>query len=608
MIPHFRHARRLAAVALLAGLWGPVAARAQDGVPLPPISSVATQNTLAPRAPASPITLVQAPLTDRALTAGQETSAGIAFGGQPPGQAADKKDTETCWSRIPDLAPSPRTGDFLLPPSGKGYYYGLDFLLGKKVDTAPAYPYRNVFYDNDFRYLDRTDGEEVDCFDALKRVHFGDGGCPCDACGKPQGFMFSMGGEERLQLKNEIDGANGRLLFKDNNYQLLRTRVYGDLWYKDWVRVYVEYIDAQSYNQDLPPLAIDVNRSDLLNAFVDLKVAEIDGHPAYLRVGRQELQYGSQRLVSPLDWANTRRTFEGAKVFWHSDNLDVDAFWTRPVVVSPSHFDAGDANRQFAGAFLTYRPAEGQAIDAYYFYLDSDLAVTFGATPGGRGGYDLNTFGGRWSGDHPLADVFAGLKDSWLAGNILWDVEGGYQFGDYSNRFASAGFSSSGLGYAFRKLPMQPQLWAYFDYASGTPDRNGAGTFATFNQLFPFGHYYLGFLDEVGRENIHDWNFQLTFYPTKWITGLVQYHVFRLDQAKDALYGTSPGYPTERFDPTGKAGTQVGDELDVVGTFQLDRHNSLQFGYSKFFSGSFIKQTGPPVNPELYYMQYAFRW
>src|SRR6266404_6225482 len=102
---------------------------------------------------------------------------------------------------------------------------------------------------------------------------------------------------------HEIDSRLGR---RDNNYTLLRSRIYGDLWYQDKLRVYVEFIDARSYDQDLAPAGIDINRSDLLNAFVDLKAGEIDCNPIYVRVGRQELALGSQRLVSALDWANTR--------------------------------------------------------------------------------------------------------------------------------------------------------------------------------------------------------------------------------------------------------------------------------------------------------------
>jgi hypothetical protein len=155
---------------------------------------------------------------------------------------------------------------------------------------------------------------------------------------------------------------------------------------------------------------------------------------------------------------------------------------------------------------------------------------------------------------------------------------------------------------------MQPQLWAYYDYASGTPNLAGTGAFETFNQLFPFGHYYFGYIDAIGRENIHDLNFQATVYPSKWITGIAQYHIFRLDQARDALYGTSPGYPINRRSVTGAAGTDVGQELDLFVNITLDRHSTVQVGYSKFFEGDFIRETGVSTSPELFYVNYYIRW
>ena len=55
--------------------------------------------------------------------------------------------------------------------------------------------------------------------------------------------------------------------------------------------------------------------------------------------------------------------------------------------------------------------------------------------------------------------------------------------------------------------------------------------------------------------------------------------------------------------------TDVGQELDLIGNFQLDRHNSVLVGWSKLFSGDFLRQTGPKaVNPEMFYVQYSFRW
>lgn len=315
-----RIAKRLTVATMLAGLWArcPALIHAQQApvaaAPAPSLPERMPRTDAKPAAPASPLPanlLTQVLPSDRSVIAGTESSAGIAFSGDAP--AGDKPKTDTCWSKVPVLSPQPRPGSFLMPPTGCGYYTLRDRIEGNEKDKAPASPYRLLCYDNDFRYLDKTDGQPVDFLDRLKRMHFcGDG---CDECGRPLGWMFSLGGEERIQLKNEIGGANGRLNGKDNNYQLLRTRVYGDLWYSDKVRVYVEYLDAQSYNQDLPPLAIDQDHSDLLNAFVDVKLGSINDNPIYGRIGRQELLYGSQRLVSPLDWANTRRTFEGAKLF-----------------------------------------------------------------------------------------------------------------------------------------------------------------------------------------------------------------------------------------------------------------------------------------------------
>jgi len=232
-------------------------------------------------------------------------------------------------------------------------------------------------------------------------------------------------------------------------------------------------------------------------------------------------------------------------------------------------------------------------------------AQLLGRVAGGRGGYDVNTFGARYSGDRKVESNCCCGKSP---GSLLWDFEGGYQFGTYTARNDSSGFATAGVGWAFTEVPMQPEVWAYYDYASGTPGVSGTGQYSTFNQLFPFGHYYLGALDDEGRENLRDLNFQGTVYPAKWITGLAQVHFFGLDQPADALYGKGPNYPVIRRSVRGNAGSTVGNELDLITSFQLDRHSNLSFGYAKLFEGDFIRQTGPSVSPEFYYAQYSFRW
>src|SRR5207249_1519793 len=101
------------------------------------------------------------------------------------------------------------------------------------------------------------------------------------------------------------------------------------------------------------------------------KLFELDDKPAYLRVGRQELVLGSQRLISNIDFTNTRRTFEGARVTYRGDKWDYDAWWMRPIVINPVKLDSWDNRQNFAGSWATYHPNKTDLVDLYYLYLDN---------------------------------------------------------------------------------------------------------------------------------------------------------------------------------------------------------------------------------------------
>ena len=84
-------------------------------------------------------------------------------------------------------------------------------------------------------------------------------------------WLFSTGGELRDRYMNEIDS---RLTTFDNHYGLLRTLVYGSLYHRDDVGVFVQYLDARTRWRGTDARTIDVDRSDLLDLFVDVKLAE----------------------------------------------------------------------------------------------------------------------------------------------------------------------------------------------------------------------------------------------------------------------------------------------------------------------------------------------
>ncbi|MCI0637778.1 MAG: alginate export family protein [Gemmataceae bacterium] len=520
-------------------------------------------------------------------TVGSAAQAPTSEAGQPTPDESQNV-AECChgfdFSKVPPVRVFPRLGFSPNLPSGPGYYSLRDMLIGDYREGPPKFPYAPIspnafpFYDADFRYLDSPKNTQHDWADVLHRMRVGDN------------WLFATGGEFRFRYMHEI---NSRLSGQSNDYNLIRTRIYGDLWFQDRVRVYTEFLDARSHHQELAPQAVDVDRADLLNAFVDVKLGELAGYPAYVRLGRQELMLGSQRLVSPLDWVNTRRTFNGIRGFRQGEKWDVDLFWLQPVLPDPSNFDSIDDEQNFAGAWITHRPDKGVFRDFYYLYLDNNNAVTQLAGPRAlvRAPSTTHTIGTRWFGNR---------------GRWLYDAEGMVQLGQRGPQDIVAGAGTVGGGYHFAQLPMNPVFWVYYDYASGDRSPNAGAEYNTFNQLFSFGHYYMGWIDLVARQNIHDFNLHLYLYPTKWITFWTQYHMFHLDSRFDALYNASGA--AIRRDPTGRAGTDVGNELDLFLNFHLSPHQDILVGYSKLFAGDFIRGTRPGQSPELFYVQYSFRW
>ncbi|MCS6850881.1 MAG: alginate export family protein [Gemmataceae bacterium] len=497
-------------------------------------------------------------------------------------EADDEPRLPSPWLRVPELMIFPRLGGFLLAPRDAGYYSLYDLLLGRRRPSPPLFPYPAFslkafpFYDADFRYLERPDNTQLDIFDPLKRIHLFDN------------WLLSSGGEFRYRYMNEVDS---RLTGSNNEYNLYREIFYLDLCFRDQFRLFAEFLSGESAGHELPPLAIDENPADMVDLFIDWKLFELGGKNAYLRVGRFEMLLGSERLISPLEWVNTLRNFQGLWAFRQGERIDVHAFLVQPIRIDADAFDWIDPDQTFAGLWGTHRPKPGTSADLYLLNRTFDRPDFLGRD-GVRGGFDINTLGIRWVGDYDRR---------WL-----WDFEGMFQFGRWVNQRMLAGAATASVGYRFAEVPTVPQFWLAWDWASGDPNPGQGATFSTFNQLFPFGHYYLGYLDLVGRQNIRDLNGQIAFYPTRWITCLAQVHCFWLDQPRSPLFNAG-GVPIRR-DPTGRAGRDVGREIDLLANIHLDAHQDILIGWSKLFAGRFIKETGDPGSPELFYVQYQFRW
>ena len=436
--------------------------------------------------------------------------------------------------------------------------------LKKAVATA----YAPVFYNNNFDYINSPFYQDSFVGDRLKQIPLG------------QCSTLDIGGQYRARYHGERNIRGLGLTGVDDDFLLHRTRLFMNGKLGDRTRVYAEFIDAESNYEDFAPRAIEVNRADMLNLFVDYRLFDLDAGSLTARVGRQELLYGSERLVSPLDWANTRRTFEGAKFLWQGADWNCDIFFVEPVAVDPQHFDSAVDEQEFFGMFATYKAWKHNTLDFYALQFNN------ASTPND---FQYTTLGSRWLGS----------EASWL-----WEIEGGVQFGENTDDTDhTAGFATFGIGKKWECHCWKPTLWAFYDWAEGDDDRGAA---KGFNHLFPLAHRYLGFMDLFGRSNIESFNVQLSLQPHEKVKLLAWYYYLFLENKNDSPYNVNMSPFNGANDPES---ADLGHEVDLLLTYSLSPRMDLSLGYSHFFAGRYYDTTdGAPYDGDASFAYVQYVW
>ena len=195
---------------------------------------------------------------------------------------------------------------------------------------------------------------------------------------------------------------------------------------------------------------------------------------------------------------------------------------------------------------------------------------------------------------------------SQCSGGFDYEAELAGQWGKWAGDTVQAWSWTIDTGYTF-DVKCQPRIGAGFDWASGDEDPTD-GKVGTFNQLFPLGHKYFGYMDLVGRQNMNAVNVNMSAWavPEK-VQTKIAFHTFWLNADRDALYNAG-GVPILR-DPSGRAGEQVGHELDLTVLWNINVHSSMLAGYSHFWDNSFVHNTVfSDDDPDFFYLQYQYKF
>lgn len=405
-----------------------------------------------------------------------------------------------------------------------------------------------------------------DCYsyyDTIKHLPYADG---CYA---------SFGGQFRTRLErwNNFNFSDAN----DDSYALVRTRLHADLHFWECARIFVEGKSAVSTDRDLPGgrRTLDVDTAALQNAFVDLIIPEYYCTKVTVRLGRQEMFFGRHRLISTLDWSNTRHTYDGVSVIANYQDWNVTGFYTHHVKVDKYDFNESSNDDRLSGLYVTGKLIDCITLDLYWLLRNRNSATYNGLTFA----EDRHSLGARVGGKVP---------------DTLFDfeLEATHQFGDFGSQDIDAYMVAAQAGYTFIGYCSKLRFFAGFDYATG--DKNSGDTkMETFSHILPLAHAYLGFIDAIGRQNILAYHGGWMFSPFSELKVLGFFHDFRRASSGDALYNAGAGTSRAAGVSTSK---DVGHEIDLLVKLQLNRHLILLAGYSHFFPGQFIEETTPTMS------------
>ncbi len=373
-----------------------------------------------------------------------------------------------------------------------------------------------------FRWNDKCGNlSEISEKSALDRLRY----LPLD---ESNSKWLTLGGEWRAQAERLSRPQFGIGNPRSYSTEGERFLVNADFVDKSGLRLFAQLSAASEKGRRPVERAFDRSAADIAQLFFDVPF-ELIGLENSLRLGRQEMDFSGNRLVSPRDASNLRRSFDSARLESRWGAFAVTEFYGRPVKNKPGAFDdAADPAERFwgatAGVDLPSPGKDAGSVELFYFVRTRDRAVFQDAV----GFEQRRTLGARYA--------FVGRP--WTAA-----AQAAVQWGQAAGKEIRAAALAGEVGYRLAALPWETTSGVTFGVASGDSKR-GDLRLGTFDVLYPNLSYFTD-APLYFPGNSMDFNPSLRLKPVANITvQLGADFIFRIT-TDDAIY-QPPGIPLVR--------------------------------------------------------------
>lgn len=379
---------------------------------------------------------------------------------------------------------------------------------------------------------------------------------------------LTFGGEYRIKTEN-LDAPDFGIRASDKAFT-----AFGQRWlastdlrsHSGW-RVFVQLSAAAEAGRKPIERPFDHSHVDLAQGFLDLPLPVFNS--TVLRVGRQELDAGGNRLISTREAANLRLAFDMAHLESTLGNISIVGFYGRPVLNRRNSFDdRRHPGEIFYGGWMS-APLSGAASTLRLFFLSRDRSNAV---------YEQ---GVAFDHRRTLGTRFSGTKAAWDFG-----VQTAYQYGTFGSAHIAASGAAGDVGW-------HPQVWGQpragisFGVASGD-SRKADKTLGTFDVLYPnLGYFTDAPVYYPGNTADFQPNISVNVVRTLSVRGGADL-VFRVSR-RDAVFGP-PGLPL--ITGTGAGPFFVATLAYLRADWTLNPHVQVSISGVHGFTGALVRAAG----------------
>ncbi|GEM_PF-3009664 len=331
---------------------------------------------------------------------------------------------------------------------------------------------------------------------------------------------------------------------------------------------------------------VERNNLDLYSAFVSYKTENLD-----VRLGRQTIFLGSQRLIGWREGTNVRRAWQGISADWHlSEHWKSSWFGLELIRVKPNGVFNDDARHEnrLAGTYHTldlenlgWGGNASTGLDLYYLYTNRDNRRTVEGVENQL----RHSFGFRYFGE---------LK-RWY-----WDWEGVVQTGRHGQEKIEAWTFGTKTGFRF-DTAYQPELLFSANIASGDTS-NGDGKLETFDALFPRGDYFSG-AAILGPSNFFNAHIYLIVNPNEQLRMAFDINFYKRLETEDGVYGP-PGNIIAA--PNDNSSREVNLAYSTSISYQLSQRLNMELLVTYSRPREFLRASG--ADDDTLFIEYTINW